>query len=730
MLSTAKKILKEIFGYDNFRLLQEEVINSALQKKDTLVIMPTGGGKSLCYQIPALILDGLTIVVSPLISLMKDQVEQLHQLGINAVLLNSSLTKDQYRKNYDEVASGSAKLLYIAPESLFKEDITSLISSIKVSCFTIDEAHCISEWGHDFRPEYRKLILIKEKLPDACCIALTATATPRVQDDIMASLKFVKGNKFVASFNRENLLIRVERKIDSFVQTLDFLGRHKNESGIIYCFSRRQVDELSLMLNGVGIHSRPYHAGLDDVTRSKNQEQFINDDVQIIVATIAFGMGINKSNVRFVLHYDLPKNLESYYQEIGRSGRDGLEAECLLLFSYGDIQKINYLIAQKEDEKERYIAAMHLNEMVKYAETELCRRIPLITYFGEKYDEEFCGMCDSCLSSAKEYHDVTVAAQKFFSCIKRTGEIFGANYIIDILHGSASQKILSNNHHMLTTYNIGKEYTKKQWQHLARQFVYKGFLSQSPEFGSLKLTELANEVLFKNKKVVATLPDEKPVEAVVAETEKKYDISLFNLLREKRKEVADLHKVPPYVIFSDKTLAEMATYFPQSEQGMIRISGVGTVKYENFGKIFVSVIHRYCKSRNIKEILKNRNLDIKVTRPNTGKKLRYQLVGEAYNSGKSVPVLIKEYNVKMSTILNHLYRFAVEGNELKRNDFIYLSKLTEGTQQKVIKSFEKLGAHSLGIVYSDLLEEVDYEELSILRLCYLQKNNKIKNRKT
>lgn len=726
MLAKAKQILKDTFGYDNFRLLQEDVIKSVLEKKDTLVIMPTGGGKSLCYQIPALIFDGLTIVVSPLISLMKDQVEQLYQSGINAVLLNSSLSREEYKKNYDEVASGRAKLLYIAPESLFKDDITFLISSIKVSCFTIDEAHCISEWGHDFRPEYRKLILIKEKLPGACCIALTATATPRVQDDIMKNLKFAKGQKFIASFNRENLMIRVEKKYDPFVQALDFLGRHKNESGIIYCFSRKQVDELSMMLNSVGYQTKPYHAGLDDSTRSLNQEKFINDDVQIIVATIAFGMGINKSNVRFVLHYDLPKNLESYYQEIGRSGRDGLEAECLLLFSYGDIQKINYLIAQKEDEKERYVAAMHLNEMVKYAETELCRRIPLITYFGEEYSEEYCGMCDTCLSDEKEYHDVTIAAQKFFSCIKRTGEIFGANYIIDVLHGSASQKILSNNHHTLTTYSIGKEYTKKQWQHLARQFTIKGFITQSQDFGSLKLSELANEVLFKNKKVVATLPEEKTSVTSVAETTKDYDVSLFNLLREKRKEVANLHNVPPYVIFSDKTLAEMATYYPQSEQGLLRISGVGTIKYENFGKIFLSVIKRYCGDRNIKEKLKNRNLDITVTRPNTAKKLRYQIVGEAYNAGKSIPVLMKEFDVKMSTILGHLYRYAIEGNTLKRNDFTYLSKLSESAKEKVMKSFNKLGTHSLGMVYSDLLEEVDYEELSILRLCYLNKNTKKK----
>ncbi|MFO7525923.1 MAG: ATP-dependent DNA helicase RecQ, partial [Ignavibacteriaceae bacterium] len=368
------QILKTIFGYDSFRPLQEEIINNILSKKDSLVIMPTGGGKSLCYQIPALIFNGLTIVISPLISLMKDQVEQLKQLGVNTALLNSSLSTNEYNRNYESVMNKHAKLLYIAPESLQKPEISGLLKKVHVDCITVDEAHCISEWGHDFRKDYRQLGNFRNSFPDAVCIGLTATATPRVQDDIIKNLKMTKHKKFIASFNRENLFLQIIPKRNPFQQTVAFLNEHKNQSGIIYCFSRKQVDDLNFNLSELGFSTKPYHAGLSDEERNTNQDLFIKDEVQIIIATIAFGMGINKSNVRFVLHYDLPKNIESYYQEIGRSGRDGVRADCLLLFGYGDISKINYFIDQKEDPVERRSAEMHLQAMVSYAETEVCRR--------------------------------------------------------------------------------------------------------------------------------------------------------------------------------------------------------------------------------------------------------------------------------------------------------------------------------------------------------------------
>ena len=382
-MPTPASILKETFGYDTFRPHQREVIENVLARHDTLAIMPTGGGKSLCYQIPALLFDGLTVVVSPLISLMKDQVEQLRAFGVPALFLNSSLGVQEYQENMGYVKHGEVKLLYVAPETLLTPRILALLDSVQVDCLTIDEAHCISEWGHDFRPEYRQLVAVRQRFPNAVCLALTATATERVRKDIRTTLKFSTSNEFIASFNRENLYIEVVRKRDPIAQTIHILEKHKDQSGIIYCFSRRQVDELAAYLAAQGYSIRPYHAGLEDFERKQNQEAFIRDDAQIIVATIAFGMGINKPNVRFVIHFDLPKSIESYYQEIGRAGRDGLPAHCTLLFNYSDVAKINYFIDQKEGDEKR-VAIGHLDAIVRYAEDELtCRRRPLLNYFGE-----------------------------------------------------------------------------------------------------------------------------------------------------------------------------------------------------------------------------------------------------------------------------------------------------------------------------------------------------------
>ncbi|MGK7370680.1 MAG: RecQ family ATP-dependent DNA helicase, partial [Candidatus Halalkalibacterium sp. M3_1C_030] len=395
MIKEAKKKLNDVFGYESFRPLQEEVIQQVLNKKDALVIMPTGGGKSLCYQIPAIIFEGLTIVVSPLISLMKDQVEQLHQYGIPAVYLNSSLTPEEYQANIEKLKSGSVDMLYLAPETLLMPKTRELLSGLDIDCFTIDEAHCISEWGHDFRPEYRQLVEVRKDFPNASCLALTATATPRVRQDIKNTLGMKDSETYLASFDRKNLFLKVADKDGPTDQVLDFLYTRKKQSGIIYCFSRRQVDELYVDLKKEGHSVKPYHAGLSEKVRSRNQEAFIRDDVNIIVATIAFGMGINKPDVRFVVHYDMPKNIESYYQQIGRAGRDGLRADCLLLFSYSDTQKIRYFINQKEDE-EKKIAEQHLKSLLKFLEATECRRKPLLNYFGEEYEKDECGMCDNC----------------------------------------------------------------------------------------------------------------------------------------------------------------------------------------------------------------------------------------------------------------------------------------------------------------------------------------------
>ena len=608
MIDQARSILKKVFGYDEFRPLQSDIIANILAKTDVLVVMPTGGGKSLCYQIPALIFEGLTIVISPLISLMKDQVQQLTQSGVAAAVLNSSLSPEAYRRNVRLVKQKEAKLLYLAPEALLKSNMLELLSAVNIECLAIDEAHCISQWGHDFRPEYRRLAEVRDHFSDAVCVALTATATPRVREDIKTSLNMDRGREFVASFNRENLFIHIHPKDNPLDQTIQFMRNFPDQSGIIYCFSRKQVEDLSAVLANEGFSVRPYHAGLSDQDRHRNQEAFIRDDVQIIVATIAFGMGIDKPNVRFVVHFDLPQNIEGYYQEIGRAGRDGLKSQCLLLFSYGDVQKIKYFIDQKNDHEKR-VANIRLSSLLRLAETEVCRRIPLLHYFGEDYTIDKCNMCDNCLSEKKELVDITVDAQKFLSCVKRTGETFGSNHLIDVLRGSQAKKVLQFGHHKLSTYGIGENYSKKQWQQLSRQFLHKGLMVQDMEFGSLKLTAKGWDVLKNDLKIWGQLEQKAASAPTVKETVKlddlDYDRELFEILRKTRKALADGAGVPPFVIFADKTLVEMAAYFPQSSDNFLDIHGVGKVKAKKFGTLFMQVIGSYCRDNQIQERPKN-----------------------------------------------------------------------------------------------------------------------------
>ena len=602
MLKTPEQILKDVFGYDQFRPLQREVIANILNKKDTLAIMPTGGGKSLCYQIPALIFPGLTVVVSPLIALMKDQVEQMHELGIPALVINSSLSLDEYHENMRKVRSGKIKILYMAPETLLTPRIFNLLDSIQVDCLTIDEAHCISEWGHDFRPEYRQLVEVRKRYPRAVCLAMTATATQRVRQDIKGTLQFASSGEFIASFDRANLILEIIPKEKAEQQTLNFLRTRQDQSGIIYCFSRKQVDDLSSTLIRNSFSARPYHAGLDDDERRTNQDLFIRDDVQIIVATIAFGMGINKSNVRFVIHYDLPKSIENYYQEIGRAGRDGLPAHCLLLYSYGDVQKQRYFIDQKPLQEQK-VANQHLEALIQFAESNQCRRIPLLDHFGEKYPEENCKTCDNCLRGSRKQEDVTQAAQKFLSCVARTGERFGAVHIVDVLLGSKNQKVLKFNHDGLSTFGIGKDLDRNQWLDLSRQLIQQGLLLQDPQFRGLKLTPKGVGLLKTGSEITGQLrPVEELKPAVKTLASMEYNQALFYILRQKRKDLADRAGVPPYVIFSDKTLIEMSTYYPVSIEGFKRINGVGEVKVKNYADIFIKLIKDFCRQHQLHEI--------------------------------------------------------------------------------------------------------------------------------
>lgn len=599
IMEKAQAALQKVFGFKDFVSLQAEIIAQVMAGKNALVIMPTGGGKSLCYQIPALLFDGLTVVVSPLISLMTDQIQQMRESGVAAVMLNSALEAGAYRANMTKVKSGKVKLLYVAPETLLKDTLLEMLGSIKVDCLAIDEAHCISEWGHDFRPEYRRLAEVRKQLPKAVCLALTATATQQVRSDIKNCLGLGEGAEFIAGFDRPNLFLEVAFKDDPYRQVLNMIRRNPDQPGIIYCATRKQVDRLARLLTQDGIPALPYHAGLSDVDRKGHQERFSRDDVQVMVATIAFGMGIDKSNIRFVIHYDLPKNMESYYQEIGRAGRDGMKARCLLLYSYGDIHKVKFMIGRMNASRQR-TANLLLTTLLRYVETDVCRRRVLLDYFGERYEQETCGMCDNCLAAKKELEDLSVAAQKLLSCVKRTNESFGVEHIIDVLRGSKAQKVLRRGHHKLSTYAIGLEYSKQQWRHLARQLLHKGFMSQDMEYGGLQLTPKAWAIFRGQTSFHGFLPAENPIpeeakKKTSSEAEStRHDPLLFELLRKKRKQLGDEAQVPPFVIFSDRTLTEMAARMPRSKESLLQIHGVGQVKEKRYGAVFLDIIRRYC----------------------------------------------------------------------------------------------------------------------------------------
>lgn len=593
-----KQILKQYFGYSDFRPLQEQIIKDVLGKSDVFVLMPTGGGKSLCYQLPALAQDGLTVVVSPLISLMKDQVDGLLENGIRAAFLNSSLPYSEKQKVNQSLLRGDLKLLYVAPERLTEESFLEFIKQLNISLFAIDEAHCISSWGHDFRPEYRKLSLLREHFPKVPIIALTATATVKVREDILMQLHIPNAKTFKASFNRPNLRYIVFDKQNPYIQTTFYINNHPNESGIIYCSTRDKVDELTKKLQKDGYSALPYHAGLAESERKDFQERFIKEDIQIIVATIAFGMGIDKPNVRFVIHYDLPSNIERYYQETGRAGRDGLFSECILLYSLADIFPIKHLIAQKSSEVEQKVANNLLQQVINYAQTSRCRRIALLNYFGEDYPEKNCQNCDNCLNP-KETFDATLLSQKILSCVARIKQRFGVAHLIKVLLGSEDQKVLQYGHNQLSTFGIAKDYSAEELKFYIYELVQMGYLNiTQDQYPVVSLTSKSLPVLRGEEKIHLT----KPVIRIKKERTKKsiseiedYDENLFNKLRTLRKSLADQEQVPPYVIFSDVSLKEMAKLQPKTLAEFREVYGVGEQKLKNFGEIFIDEIARLTK---------------------------------------------------------------------------------------------------------------------------------------
>ncbi|KJS31548.1 MAG: hypothetical protein VR64_10885 [Desulfatitalea sp. BRH_c12] len=727
MIKKARHVLKTVFGYEDFVSIQGRVIQHVLDGRDTLAVMPTGAGKSLCFQIPALLFEGLTVVVSPLISLMNDQIQQLRQTGVAAALLNSSLDAVEYRRNVALIKSGQAKLLYVAPETLVKPNLLDLIGALRVDCLAVDEVHCISEWGHDFRPEYRRLAEVRQRLGAAVCLALTATATPNVREDIKACLGLEKGAECVAGFDRPNLLLQVAFKDNAYRQALQVIHKHAGHPGIVYCATRRQVDQLAQALCHDGIAALAYHAGLPDAQRHLHQERFSKDDVQVMVATVAFGMGIDKSNIRFVIHFDLPKNIESYYQEIGRAGRDGAAAECLLLYSYADIHKIKYMIAGMDASRQR-TANLLLTVILRYVESDMCRRHVLLDYFGETYAKGNCGMCDNCREIGGKVRNLTVPAQKLLACVKRTGERFGLAHVIDVLRGSKSQKVMRLAHHRLSTYGIGLEYTKSQWQQLARQLLHKGFMVQDLNHGSLQLTSQAWD-LFKGcctfTGVLADGQTDLRVSGAAAAREPgnaAFDGALFERLREKRKALADQAKIPPFVVFSDKTLMEMATWFPQNSEAFLSIHGIGQVKEQQYGAVFMQIIRDYCTANGIAPRLgpsKDALSKPTARTPIPEAKRRQTEIREAYNAGQSIGHLMARFGIKRMTVVSHLYACHRQGHPIRRDGLLAETSVTGAALQQTLQAFEALGADHLAPVYQTMNESIPYEDLHVLRLYYV-----------
>jgi ATP-dependent DNA helicase RecQ len=702
--------LKKNFGYAAFRPLQEEIVRDALAGRDVFALMPTGGGKSLCFQLPALLRDGLTIVVSPLISLMKDQVDALQASGVAATFLNSALDGTEARSRLRGLYHGEFRLLYVAPERLMLESFIEKVKEWKVAQIAIDEAHCISEWGHDFRPEYRELARLREILPDVPIMALTATATERVRADILQQLKLREPRCYVASFDRPNLTYRVLPKATPYDQLLDLLRTRPNDSGIVYCASRKTADSVAARLNADGVAAKPYHAGLEAKERAQNQEMFLRDDVRVVSATIAFGMGINKPNVRFVVHYDLPKNIESYYQETGRAGRDGLPSDCVLLFNPGDVVKQTRFIDEKSESEAR-IAREQLRQMVHYAETRVCRRRTLLRYFGEERPNEPCNGCDNCLNPPETF-DGTVAAQKFLSCILRvqqkSGFAFGLNHIVEVLTGADTEPIRQRRHNELSTYGIGRELKRAAWQAIGRELLRLDLVEVAPgKFATLQVTEAGRAALRDRTPITLTKQADKPeARAKQRAGAIECDEGLFEILRGVRRALADARSVPAYVIFSDVALREMARSYPRTPAEFRRIPGVGEQKLKDFAEPFLATIAKYLEENP------RQSFDV----PNGSAPRKNQLNdSEAetlrrFRAGESIDEIARGRSFVRNTIRDHLERAIEAGAPLTIEQFFTAAQVEE-----IAAALKRTGPRNLTGLRDDLGGKFAIAELRIFR---------------
>lgn len=659
-IAEAKQVLKDFFGYDNFRPMQQDIIQSVLHKEDVVVLMPTGGGKSLCYQVPAMVLPGLAVVISPLIALMKDQVEALRENGINAAYLNSTQSSQEQSRIEQDCLASRLKLLYVSPEKLLSNGFFSFLKMLQVNLFAIDEAHCISAWGHDFRPEYTQLKFIKEQFPEVPVIALTATADKLTRQDIQQQLKLTGPKVFVSSFDRPNIYLQVKPGRDRIKQILNFLDAHPNQPGIVYCLSRNATETLAAKIQAAGYSAAFYHAGMSAERRASTQEKYLRDDVQIICATIAFGMGIDKSNVRWVIHYNLPKNLEGYYQEIGRAGRDQAKAAALLFYSYGDVASLRTMLLEGKD-KEPELQLAKLERMQQYAEATFCRRQILLQYFGETKKEP-CNNCDICRNPPATF-DGTLLAQKALSAITRLKEQAKLGVLIDVLRGSRNQTIMAKGFDKIKTFGAGGDLGFLEWQTYLQQMLNAGIFDIAYDDAyALKLNGKSERVLFQGEKVplvkfqlaTAAAPAEKANRAKPKKELQKDD--LFERLRKLRKELADQHNVPPYVVFSDNTLLEMAAEKPTNRVAMLAISGVGMVKYENYGYDFVNEITRFLSEQQDRQDKK--------------KGATHLVTLEMLKQGLTPETIARERNLNPVTIYSHLATLYEQGHDIQLNKYL------------------------------------------------------------